>query len=220
MVSMEDLAGKRFGCWVVSTEAARRGYVRMWSCVCDCGTERLVIGDSLRRGQSRSCGCQTAKFIGDRLRGDGVSGTKMYKVWQAMVARCTNSAHHDYRNYGGRGITVCERWKESFPTFLEDMGEAEPGLTLDRKDNNLGYSKENCRWADRKTQNRNTRRTRWLTVNGVTRALSEWAEISGISVYVLHRRVFVLGWEPSRAIRAPVLTRSEIQELEELEILC
>lgn len=110
----------------------------------------------------------------------GMAMTPTYHVWQGMKTRCYNKNFHAYPNYGARGITVCDRWLESFENFYEDMGEKPHKKSLDRIDNSKGYSKENCRWATNEEQQRNRRWARLLTYKGVTKPIAEWAEITGI----------------------------------------
>ncbi|MFI3186046.1 MAG: hypothetical protein QX198_08710 [Methylococcaceae bacterium] len=118
--------------------------------------------------------------------------------------RCYNSNCADYRYYGGRGITICDRWLENFDNFIEDMGLRPEGLTLERLDNDGPYSKENCIWGTRKMQARNRGMTKLLTVDGVTHTLAEWAEITGIGYPTLKARVNVLKYEPKDVIGKPV----------------
>jgi len=133
----------------------------------------------------------------------GKSSTAIYGVWNSMRERCQNPEAAAYANYGGRGITVCERW-QSFSNFYEDMGDAPPGLTLDRIDNDRGYSPENCRWATRTEQARNKRSLHRLTVDGEKLSMGEWAERSGVSVGTLWQRV-ANGWSAEAAVKTPLV---------------
>lgn len=126
--------------------------------------------------------------------------TPEYKAWKAIRQRCGNPNNHAYSDYGGRGITVCERWKDSFENFFEDMGKRPSGMSLERIDNNKGYYKENCRWATRKEQCNNRRSSRFLTYNGKTQTMSRWAEEMAIKVQTIHRRL-ALGWTVNEALK-------------------
>jgi hypothetical protein len=131
---------------------------------CECGTEKLVERRFLRGGRTRSCGClrsETSRTVGlGNLRHGHKTRknrSRSYKSWEAMKERCANETHRSYKDYGARGVTVCERWLDSFQNFLADMGERPEGTTLDRRDNSKGYYKENCRWATKSQQQRNKR---------------------------------------------------------------
>lgn len=131
----------------------------------------------------------------------GLHRHPLYQVWANMKSRCLNSRHRDYSKYGGRGITVCERWQDSFSSFLLDMGERpSEEYSLDRIDNNGPYDPSNCRWATKTEQAQNTRMTHWVEVNGVTKCLSDWAASSGVPLAQLVRRL-QRGWAPERAVR-------------------
>ncbi len=122
-----------------------------------------------------------------------------------MKRRCYDPNQRGYHNYGGRGITVCDRWLESLFNFIEDMGEPPPGRTLDRVDNDGPYCKSNCVWSDIKTQNNNNRRNRRLTYNGQTKTVSQWSDITGLSQYVISARINKLGWSHEKALTTPKL---------------
>lgn len=126
----------------------------------------------------------------------------MRASWAESRARCENPNHRQYKFYGGRGIVYCERWKV-FDNFLQDMGERPDGYTLERLDVDKGYSPDNCVWADRKQQTRNRRVTKWLTVDGVTRTLAEWAEVTGVNYDTLKMRVKA-GYDPKDVVSKPV----------------
>jgi hypothetical protein len=163
----------------------------LWTCRCECGNSILVRGSCLRSGHTKSCGCIT-------MSADGLCKTPEYRIWYAMNDRCHNARHTHYRYYGGRGIAVCDRWRESFSAFLEDMGTKPfPEATIDRVDNSRGYSPDNCRWSTRKEQSLNTRTTKMLTYNGETMCQSDWARRLGIAYQTLNWRV-KQGWPDDR----------------------
>lgn len=140
----------------------------------------------------------------------GKSYSSTYRIWASMIARCTNPSSHAFASYGGRGITVCERWR-SFPSFYKDMGDRPDGKSLERRENNGEYSPENCFWADRKTQNRNKRNNHLITLDGETCTIAEWAERCGLKYGTVHQRIRK-GWAPEAAIRTPLLTRQDIAD--------
>lgn len=128
------------------------------------------------------------------------SKTKEYYSWQQLKKRCLNSETKQYPDYGGRGITVCDEWRNSFENFFRDMGECPIGYSIDRINNNLGYFKENCRWADSKTQNRNKRDTLLVTYNNVTKPLIEFCEELNISYNMAFKRIVKRGWDVDKAL--------------------
>lgn len=135
----------------------------------------------------------------------GEGTTKLYRVWSEMKERCRNPHRHNYENYGGRGIDVCDEWANSYLTFKEwaiSNGYCE-GKAIDRIDNEKGYCPENCRWATQKEQQRNKRNNRLVTLNGETKTLAEWSEITGINHGVLWNRIFHLGWSIEKAFATP-----------------
>lgn len=130
---------------------------------------------------------------------------RLYRIWANMVQRCTNTNNPRYADYGARGITVCKRWRK-FENFLADMGMPPFGQTLDRKNNNRGYSKANCRWTDAFVQARNSRRAVNITINGVRRCISEWCTATGIS-YGLYKARTKRGWPQKKALSTPPANR-------------
>lgn len=155
-------------------------------------------------------GCPHCAYL-KRIKGrtsHGMTGTTTYKSYWDMKARCLYPSNSHYKSYGGRGITICDRWLESFENFLEDMGEKPKGLTLERKDVNKGYCPENCIWATQKRQQRNKRNNLYITINGQTKCLSEWCEIYNINVQTVHSRIKRGGWDEVRAITTPSRERS------------
>lgn len=176
-------------------------YMYYWKCQCDCGRVCLVCTYSLRQGDTKSCGCLALETRTTHNR----SKTRIYKIWTCILQRCRDETRRGYKYYGGRGITVCERWY-NFELFLQDMGEPAPGLTIERKNNNLGYCPENCCWADRKTQNRNRRNNLMITIDNETKCLVVWLEIYKMSAGTYYRRTGN-GMSPMVALTTPIKGR-------------
>ena len=156
------MTGQRFGRWIVLEMAHAHNNRRFWLCRCDCGTEKTVVGGILRNGNSKSCGCLNRELQISRPTTHGMTGTRIHAVWFSMRGRCENPADQSFKNYGGRGIKVCERW-QSFANFYADMGPTyAPGLTIDRRNNDGDYEPTNCQWLPRAEQSRNRRlATEW-----------------------------------------------------------
>jgi hypothetical protein len=174
--------GTRFARLVV----LRRGVVRIRpngsklfssDCLCDCGKEVTVLNTYLFQGATKSCGCLQSEWQKTGKIQHGCTGTRTHRIWCAMRERCYDPKRASYPYYGAIGVTVCDRWKNSFEEFLKDMGECPPRLEIDRWPNKTGnYEPGNCRWATRKQQVRNTKRNIILTVNGITGCLVELCE--------------------------------------------
>lgn len=181
---------------VVSRDSKGNAY---WLCKCDCGETTTVSQCSIKSGDTRSCGCYREETSGKSNWKHGKTKTRTYSVWSDMKARCAGKTEQCRKDYAARGITVCDRWLDSFENFLADMGEQPDGMMLERKDNDKGYDPDNCTWATRKEQNRNRRSVRYLTHNGVTKKLCEWADEYKISSMKLRSRIDS-GWEVGRAL--------------------
>lgn len=152
MAKIKDLTGKSFNRWLVLGNPARKNGSTYWDCVCSCGEKRQVAGANLVINRTKSCGCLKIEEGSKH----GHYGSRTYRTWNMMLQRCLNKKNDHYADYGGRGISVCERWRK-FENFLEDMGKRPKDTTLDRVDNSKGYFLENCRWASQKEQTRNRR---------------------------------------------------------------
>lgn len=152
-----DLVGQRFGrLTVIARAGTRKDRAVYWSCQCECGGTTLVVSKHLLSGESQSCGCLKNDLLRERSTTHGATRYPEYEIWQAMIGRCSRPASSGYRNYGGRGIAVCERWRDSFEAFLADVGRRPSPLhSIDRIDNDGNYEPGNVRWATREQQVRN-----------------------------------------------------------------
>lgn len=177
-----DIAGQRFGRLVAIalSEPDTKNRRRMWRCACDCGETVYSCAGALRAGQSQSCGCLQRDVARQRSTTHGGYKSKLYRIWFAMLARCENETDPAYRNYGARGITVCERWHD-FSNFRADMGEKPPRMTLERNDNDGPYRPDNCRWATYTEQQNNKRTNVRITIDGRTQTCKQWAVEFGIN---------------------------------------
>lgn len=203
-VVKHDLRGKRFGRLNVVSYAGRKKHNGCWNVVCECGTEKCVRADHLIEGATVSCGCRRDENAGYSRRTHGMTNSSEYKVWEAMIARCRNPNNKSFEDYGKRGIDVCDRWRNSFTCFIADMGmRPSSAHSIDRIDNNGNYDPSNCQWATRTQQARNTRRNRMLTLNGVTKCMSEWSLEVGICVGTIFSRL-KKGWGVVDALTYPI----------------
>lgn len=204
-----DLLGKQFG--RLTVVSLGESYVvpcngkhhARFVCICECGREVLVARGSLVSGATRSCGCLNSEIRKSRMtvHGHRPHGGRSpeHHSWSAMLTRCRNSNATGYERYGGRGIKVCERWND-FTAFLADMGPRPEGMTLDRIDVNGNYEPCNCRWATRKAQCNNTRRSRMVTWLGETRSVTEWAEYLSLPKRSLWSWLHKAGWDLDKAL--------------------
>lgn len=206
--TFNDLTGTRFGRLVVLSRASRPGFAKnasvRWLCRCDCGTEKVVRSYCLRssRSPTLSCGCLRRERVAASVRTHGAYLTPEYRIWCGMLGRCHNPRNTAYADYGGRGIVVCDRWRDDFRAFRADVGpRPTPKHTIERVDNDGPYAPENCRWATRFEQQKNRRRARLITHNGRTETAHMWSRITGIPSRTITNRLNA-GWPPERVLSA------------------
>lgn len=184
-----DLKGLRFGRLTVKEqvlEKTEKYNGPIWLCTCDCGTEVKVLGSNLRNGYTQSCGCLQK----ERVTNHGMRHLPEYRIWQGMLSRCHTPSGSGYEKYGAKGITVCDEWRKSFETFYRDMGPRPSGKhSIERKKNELGYSKENCRWATAAEQANNKTSNIFFTYNGVSKTLMAWSKELGFDYQTVYRKV-------------------------------
>lgn len=208
-----DLTGKRFGRIFVVSRSENNGKKTMWNCLCDCGNKKKIYGKSLKDGLVVSCGCFHKEIIKTINKTHGDTGTKLHRAWQNMRARCYRKSSREYENYGGRGITVCEEWMESYENFKEwalSSGYDE-NLTLDREDVNGNYCPENCRWITNKEQQNNKRNNVLYEYNGQTKTLAQWSDEIGICYKTLQKRI--RNWGVEKAFSTPLRNRNEGEKI-------
>lgn len=205
MSNFIDLTGKRYGELVVvkRSENTSKG-LATWECKCDCGKTTIVRGSSLRNSTVKSCGCRRFR-IKPTLQ-HGMSHTKLYYVWNNIKRRCYEKTNPAYKNYGGRGIKMCDSWKNSFESFGEwalNNGYSD-SLTIERVDVNGNYCPENCTWIPRNKQQNNRTSCLFYTYNGETKNLMEWCNYFNMPYMTVYTRLFRWNWDFERAISEPI----------------
>lgn len=220
-VTHKNIANQRFGRLVALervedriTKSGRK--IIQYKCRCDCGNEKVVDARHLKDGSIISCGCYLHEMLienGKRVAKKPSNihhliNSRIYRIWGNMVNRCTNINNPAFGRYGGRNITVCDEWKDSFETFYEwaKLSGYNDNLTIDRIDNNSGYAPDNCRWVNRYVQANNKRNNILYCYDGKTLTLSEISRMVNIPYKTLHRRINTLGWDFEKAINEKVQT--------------
>jgi len=187
MSTAANLLGKKFSRLTV---IRREGIIweshAAWFCECECGGTTITSSHALTAGHKRSCGC-LEKENNDSLFKHGHYGTRTYRIWVNMKTRCTNPSNRFFYRYGGRGITMCDKWQD-FEGFYDDMGACPDGMTIERINNDLGYSADNCRWATMKDQANNRKSNIKIEIDGVTKNLKEWSEHFGVKYCNVYSR--------------------------------
>lgn len=195
----EDLIGQKFGRWVVLELSENTiSYHSKWLCKCECGTEKIVRAGSLKKGDSKSCGCLNKEIITKH----GMFGTPIYRIWENIIGKCSNPNHRDYKDYGGRGIKICERWNssEGFINFSKDIGERPTDThRLGRINTNRKFEPSNCKWISSGEHVNNRKNRRELIVDNEAHSLAEWSRISGTKYQTIYDRL-LLGWDEKEAV--------------------
>lgn len=205
MAYAQEMKNKRFGrLLVISRHGSDKRNNATWLCQCDCGNTSIVSTAGLNKGHTNSCGCIHRERMANLTKTHGQSHSKAWNSWMKAKDRCFNSKHIAFHKYGGAGISMCDRWKNSFESFYADMGDPPTSThSLDRIDNSKGYEPENCRWASKKQQSDNSSWPRLITFRGETKNLSEWSKSLGMDINSVRTRIKILGWSVERALTEP-----------------
>lgn len=208
MAEFIDLTNRKFNMLTVKERVSnsKQGKAR-WKCLCKCGNYCIVESSKLLNETTKSCGCYRKSRIGDESRKHGKTRTKIYKTWCHIKQRCFDKNDTRYNDWGGRGITICDEWKDDFQAFcdyvskLENFGKV--GYSIDRINNDGNYEPGNVRWVTKIVQNNNTRRNHYLTYNGKTQTIAQWAEELGINPYMVYSRINKYHWSVKDALTIP-----------------
>ena len=214
MGNVIDLTGQKFDKWTVIREAGRnKSGGATWLCKCECGTVRVLDGRSLREHTSKSCGCLVKDPSYEHCKPNlkhGGRNERLYSVWSGMIDRCCNQNSKHYAQYGGRGINVCDEWRYDYAAFRTwafangyDPEAPKYVCTIDRIDNDQGYSPDNCAWHNQMEQCNNRSNNHVLTFNGESHTISEWARKIGLRKDTLRRRIEKYGWTIEKALTTP-----------------
>lgn len=209
-----NIVGQRFGKLTVISRAKNPNnreteHHAYWRCLCDCGNYHSARGSDLKSGNVQSCGCLQK----EKTTTHGMRQTPIYSEWCSIKQRCYNSNNNSYKDYGKRGISMCERWKNSFEAFYEDVSKLpyfnKTGYSLNRIDNDGNYEPNNVEWADDKTQANNKRNNHLVKYNGKTQTIAQWADELGINQHTLYSRILTYHWSVERALTTPVKSNTK-----------
>ena len=206
MGNFKNLTGQIFGKLIVieRTQNKKNRGNAQWLCKCQCGNEIIVDSGHLITGHTKSCGCFRVEYMSKKFKKHGMRNERLYSTWCNMKQRCYDKQSSAYKDYGGRGISICDEWLSDFTNFYNwaiQNGYKE-NLSIDRIDNNGNYEPPNCRWVTMKEQSRNTRGNRNITYKGETHCLGEWAEILNMNYGTLYKRLNL--WDLEKAFTKPV----------------
>lgn len=200
MGAFKDLTGKKFGKLTAKSYYRKNGRT-YWCCVCECGNIVEVRSDGLSTGQTKSCGCLHKEILSKLNTKHKKCHTRLYDSWTDLKQRCYNKHNKRYKDYGERGIKVCDEWLNDFMNFYNwavNNGYTD-SLTIDRINNNGDYEPSNCRWATPKEQIRNRNNTKYITYKGITKPFAEWCEIYNLSYTKVYNRINYYHWSIERA---------------------
>lgn len=204
-----EVIGQKFGQLTVIKHIENKNGHAYMECLCSCGKTTITTINRLKSGSTKSCGClnKGINAIMKRLI-HGMESSSEYRTWKHMKERCYNPTDKSFKNYGGRGIKVCDEWKESFSKFYSHIGpKPSKKYTIERIDNNLGYFPGNVRWATMREQSNNRRSNYTITLHEHTKTMIQWSRFVGINNGTLWNRIHILGWPPAKAIFTPVRHR-------------
>lgn len=205
---MENIIGKKFNRLLVIRRV--KDEQSLYECVCDCGKTVFAYANSIISGNIKSCGCYRLDRIKNLQRKHDMAHTRLYDVWKGLKRRCCNPKNHSYKDYGGRGIDICQQWKDDFMSFYHwsiengyDENAPYGQCTIDRIDANGNYCPENCRWVSLKEQANNRKNNLLITYNGETDTLSNWSKRIGIGYNALFKRIHDMNWSVEKAFTTP-----------------
>lgn len=203
---IEDISGQKFGrLTAIRYVGQSKGKQTMWECKCDCGKTIIAQHQNIKNGHTSSCGCYNSEVTAKRNYTHGGGGTRLYRIWKDMLARCYKESHHGYKDYGGKGVYVCDEWKNDFVSFRDwslNNGYSDE-LSIDRINSDKEYSPTNCRWATLIEQANNTSRNLRFTINGRTETLANWCRIYNVPYARVHSRVYAQKWDIVKALTHP-----------------
>jgi len=206
---MENVSGQRFNRLIAlyPVENPQHRGIK-WKFKCDCGNYTYNLIGNVKRGRVQSCGClHMEKISQTNYKKHGMYKTSVYSSWSSMKSRCYDKNNSSYKNYGGRGIKVLDRWRK-FENFYKDMGDKPKGKTLDRIDNDGDYKPENCRWATWKQQANNRRSCHFITINGIKKTIKDWSKYLNVNRRNIYRK-FGEGWSDQKTIKHFIRLRGE-----------
>ena len=209
MPNFINLTGQTFGRLTIIERAENaKNKATRWKSVCKCGNKIVVLASSLRSGRTKSCGCLNSETTAKRNFLHGMSHSSEHNIWWAMIQRCYNPNNNAFDRYGGRGVTVCNEWRDNFMAFFNHVGPRPSSkYSIDRVDNDGNYEPNNVRWATRKQQADNKRNNHLIMFNGRLKNLTQWAKIVGVNKKTLFNRINTLNWPIEKALTKPINRR-------------